>query len=153
MYVQCVGICSYCDCWKLPVISRLSREHAAILKTANEVRGALDPDSPVISDAAGELLDQLLELLVAHGSYEERSLYRELRGDEAFAETAVDLCAEHSMIYGALRRVRRRGTPGKALMPALDQLCNHIMKEEEGLFPPAVMLLSTSAWERAADQT
>lgn len=153
MYVQCVGICSYCDCWKLPVISRLSREHAAILKAATAVRAALDPNVQAISPQAGELLDELLDLLVAHGSYEERSLYRELRGDDTFAETAFELCAEHSTIYGALRRVRRRGTQGKALLPALDQLCDHIMKEEEGLFPPAVMLLSASAWERAAEQS
>lgn len=144
MCVQCVGMCSYCDCRSLPVISRLSLEHAAILKLAAEVRDAVGA-----GEDGGQLLDRLLGMLVEHGSYEERSLYHELRCDTAFADAVGDLCSEHGAIYGALRRARR-GMRREVLLPALERLRQHIMKEEQGLFPPAVILLSASAWERAA---
>lgn len=149
MCIQCIGMCGYCDCRNLPVISRLSKEHAFILRTADELRQALERDDEDRRPAE-ELLDQLLAMLLAHGSYEERSLYREMRADSAFEETVDDLCAEHGEIYGALRHARRVGPDRESVLPQLDRLHRHILKEEQGLFPPAVILLSTSAWERVA---
>jgi iron-sulfur cluster repair protein YtfE (RIC family) len=145
MCIQCIGMCSYCDCKNLPVISQLSREHTAIMSIAGELCRVVTAGEP--SDA---LFDDLLAQLLAHGSYEERCLFAELRDEDDFVGTVDALCSEHSEIYGALRRVRRRGATPETLVPALDRLCKHILKEEQGLFPPVVILLSTGALERAA---
>jgi hypothetical protein len=145
MCIQCIGMCSYCDCRNLPVISLLSRQHVAIMKAADELCRAVGAGRP--SDA---MFDDLLTMLREHGSYEERSLFEELRCDETFVSTVNDLCAEHGSIYGALRRLRRTGATPQTLAPALERLCKHIVKEEQGLFPPAVIHLSPGALERAA---
>jgi hemerythrin-like domain-containing protein len=101
-----------------------------------------------------ELLGRLVVLLLEHGSYEERSLYHELRNDPTFVDTARSLCGEHLSIHRSLQRALDSAHPTADLViPALTRLRRHIMKEERGLFPPAVILLSTEAWERAAAQS
>lgn len=145
MCIQCIGMCSYCDCRNLPVISQLSRQHAAILQAADELCRAVRDGGP-----SNALFDTLLAMLREHGSYEERCLFEELRGDETFVPTVDELCSEHEVIYGSLRQLRRTGATPQTLGPALDRLSRHIVKEEQGLFPPVVILLSPAALDRAA---
>lgn len=160
MCVQCVGLCSYCDCRTLPVVSRLSREHTTILEISGQLRDQVTScrtptaaAAPVLAVTTEDLFDCLLTLLAEHGSYEERSLYHELREDPTFAATAKRFCGEHLSIRQALIRASRSGTRSQpepeSVVPVLDRLQGHIMREERGLFPPAVILLSTAAWERA----
>lgn len=159
MCVQCVGLCGYCDCRTLPVISRLSCEHASILGIADTLRAGLssqarlsEPEAARDLDVPG-LLGRLFTLLVEHGAYEERSLYHELRNDPTFVDTARSLCGEHLSIRQSLQRALDSTQPtAELVLPALTRLRRHIMKEERGLFPPAVILLGTEAWERAAAQ-
>ena len=147
MCVQCIGMCSYVDCRNLPVISRLSREHSAILTASGDLCRAVKAGEPSTA-----LFDDLLAMLRSHGSYEERCLFEELRGDDTFVGTVEDLCSEHSEIYGTLRGLRRAGATPQTLTPALDRLGKHILKEEQGLFPPVVILLSSGGLERAAER-
>jgi hemerythrin-like domain-containing protein len=159
MCVQCVGLCSYCDCRTLPVISRLSCEHASILEVADTLRALLSTPAPDNGEAseghdAHTLLSRLSTMLMEHGSYEERSLYHELRDDSTFASAARSLCGEHLSIQRSLQRAVDSARPtAELVLPMLNQLGRHIMKEERGLFPPAVILLGTAAWERAAAQS
>lgn len=157
MCVQCVGMCSYCDCRSLPVVSRLSREHGEILELAGRLGRAVAPigDGPArgASPEAFALADELLTRVAEHGAYEERSLYHELREECFFERVSLEMCGEHRSIYARLQRAIRLGLVAETLLPALDRLRGHVMKEERGLFPPAVILLSASAWERAAAAT
>ncbi|MBT8225357.1 MAG: hemerythrin domain-containing protein [Dactylosporangium sp.] len=137
-------MCAYCDCRSLPAISRLSRDHADILELADELTLLVNVGGP--SDAT---FDRFLAMLREHGRREEAGLFAELSLDEAFADAMRALRVEHRTIYRVLRLLRRNGTDAHTLRSALGSLFRHILREERGLFPPAAIMLSTEALERA----
>jgi hypothetical protein len=145
MCIQCIGMCGYCDCRNLPVISSLSCEHAEILKCSGAILGLAEAGG-----ACGPLFDELLAMLAEHGAHEERTLFAELRcQDDTFVETLDRLCDEHRQMHRELRRLRREEARPEALRAAFESLRRHILSEEHGLFPPAAILLSPEALRHA----
>lgn len=138
-------MCDYCGCREFPVIGALSAEHVEIAETAGLLRRAIAVGQ---DDEARRLLAELTGLLAPHVAREERGLFAELAAEGSMADTVEALCAEHTHLEAALR-VPGDGAPDwSPVLSALDRLHEHIEKEENGLFPAAVILLSMSAWER-----
>jgi hemerythrin-like domain-containing protein len=137
-------MCDHCGCRYFPVIETLTAQHRQIQHAACLLRQAIDRNDD--HDARSRLAE-LTGLLAPHVAAEERGLFAELRGDEAIRATVERLCAEHVQLDAALRPPA--GAPDwSPVLAALDQLRDHIDKEEYGVFPAAVILLPMSAWDR-----
>jgi hemerythrin-like domain-containing protein len=96
-----------------------------------------------------ELARQIAAILGPHTEVEERGLFPALAGD--FPEQVAGLEAEHrriEMVLGAAAA----GTPTDPAWPdrliaTLHLLREHILKEQDGVFPAALAALGTSDWE------
>ena len=97
-------------------------------------------------DGAGVAARDLAVLLDPHTASEERSLFAELRRDAEFTAHVDGLCAEHREIDSTLARVVEGDLAAAGMLE--DILRRHIDKEENGLFPAAVIALDGPAWER-----
>ena len=101
-------------------------------------------------DAAGahEATHRLARLLEPHTSREELGLFAALREEPELADHVDVLCLEHAEIDALVERVAS-GDLGSA--PTLEHLLRrHIDKEENGLFPAAVIALDGPTWDRVA---
>ena len=136
-------MCSYCGCRANTVIARYSAEHDEIVNAMGVLRRAASASD---RDGAGVAARDLAGLLDPHTASEERSLFAELRQDAEFMEHVAGLCAEHRDIDAALARVVEGDLADVGMLE--DILRRHIDKEENGLFPAAVIALDGPAWER-----
>lgn len=134
-------MCSYCGCRANTVIARYSAEHDEIINAMGVLRRAASA-----GDRDGAAASHLAGLLYPHTASEERSLFAELRQDAEFTEHVAGLCAEHREIDAALARVIEGDLAAAGMLE--DILRRHIDKEENGLFPAAVIALDGPAWER-----
>lgn len=138
-------MCSYCGCREsLPIIARWSEEHDEIVNALGQVRRAV---AGGVQDEVLARTADLRALLDPHTASEERSMFAELRRDPEFTEVVDALCAEHVSINAGIARVEA-GEPG-AYDDLEHLLMRHIDKEENGLFPAAIMALDGEAWDRA----
>ena len=136
-------MCSYCGCRANTVIARYSAEHDEIVNAMGVLRRAASAGD---RDGARVAAGDLAVLLDPHTSSEERSLFAELRRDAEFTAHVDGLCAEHREIDAALARVVEGDLAAAGMLE--DILRRHIDKEENGLFPAAVIALDGPAWER-----
>lgn len=138
-------MCSYCGCREsLAIIARYSEEHDEIVNALGFVRRAIAADDET---ERRQRLAALRGLLDPHTASEERSMFSELRRDPEFTEVVDALCAEHGELGRRLERVEVGDV--SAFAPLELMLIRHIDKEENGLFPAAIMALDGDAWDRA----
>lgn len=138
-------MCSYCGCREsLAIIARYSEEHDEIVNALGFVRRAIEADD---ESERRRRVQVLRDLLDPHTASEERSMFAELRRDPEFTEVVDALCAEHEELGCRLARVEA-GELGAFASLELT-LIRHIDKEENGLFPAAIMALDGEAWDRA----
>ena len=139
-------MCDHCGCREFPAIAALTTQHEQIQDTAGLLRHAIRRGD---HHQARRLLTQLTDQLAPHVAAEERGLFTELRHDETIRATVEELCSEHAQLHAALRPPSSSDRPDwQPVLTALDQLQAHIDKEEYGVFPAAVILLSIAAWDR-----
>lgn len=136
-------MCSYCGCTETTVIGRYTDEHEAVVNALGDVRRAVHSDSR--SDIAASTA-ALRAILAPHTASEERSLFVELRKEPELAETVAMLCAEHVAIERHLDRVAALEPSAYAELEHV--LRRHMDKEDNGLFPAAVIALDGPSWER-----
>ena len=136
-------MCSYCGCRANTVIARYSAEHDEIINAMGILRRAARAGD---GEGTGIAARDLVALLDPHTAREERSLFAELRLAAEFTEHVDGLCAEHRENDVALARVTAGDRAAVAVLE--DILRRHIDKEENGLFPAAVIALDGPAWER-----
>jgi len=132
-------MCGYCGCQELTAIEDLTAEHDAIVTLSGTARRAL---------AAGELAT----ILGPHSVVEEEGLFPAMERD--FGEHVAALVAEHRTIEAVLAQ-SAEGTPidpswPHALEETLDALREHIIREEDGVFPAALTVLEPTQWEQIA---
>ncbi|WP_295698518.1 hemerythrin domain-containing protein [Lapillicoccus sp.] len=140
-------MCEYCGCQQIDSIAELTREHDAIVIAAGEIGrqvGAGELDSAAITSRL------IVELLRPHTSVEEEGLFPCLAAD--FPDHVGVLRAEHRQIEAVLAE-SAFGVPGDPSWPArllatLYLLREHILKEQDGLFPAALVALDTDQWKR-----
>lgn len=139
-------MCSYCGCRSNTLIARYTVEHEEIVNAMGTLRRAASTADPTRTHSAATVL---ADLLSPHTASEERSLFAELRQDAEFTAHVDELCAEHRAIDEILARVD--GGDFAAVSRLEHMLRRHIDREENGLFPAAVIALDGTAWERAVD--
>jgi hemerythrin-like domain-containing protein len=142
-------VCDHCGCREFPVIGALTAEHERIQESAGRLRRAIQARD---DGAARRLQAELAGQLAPHVATEERGLFAELRADATIRATVERLCEEHRQLAAALRPPAGDEPDWQPVLAALDRLRDHIDKEEYGVFPAAVVLLSMPAWDRITDR-
>ena len=141
-------MCEYCGCQELDVIAQLTREHERIRNVGRSLSDAVNGRD--LGTAQG-LARQMLELLDPHTRLEEQGLFPELAGD--FGDQLADLEHEHVLIEGALGALVGDAPPANwtaRTQEALALLFDHILKEQDGVFPAALANVTSEGWERVA---
>lgn len=142
-------MCEYCGCQSVTAIGDLTREHDAVVDLIGQVRSA-HRDGDVAAMTAG--VRRIAALLGPHTEVEEEGLFPAM-ADE-YPDQIADLVAEHRGIEKVLGETAAADgmVPGdpewpRRLMQSLDVLRRHILKEQDGVFPAALVDLSTAQWE------
>ena len=139
-------MCQYCGCQALTAIDELTREHDLVVGLISEVRSAAAAsDTPRMA----RLARRISAVLRPHTQVEEDGLFPVMAAD--FPEHIAALTAEHRSVEAVLDEASA-GTPADENWPsrltgALDMLRQHILKEQDGVFPAALANLATSDWE------
>jgi hemerythrin-like domain-containing protein len=140
-------MCEYCGCQALTVIARLTGEHDTVVAMIGEARAAITHADP---DAAAAVARRMSTVLGPHTHVEEHGLFPAL-ADE-YPDHVDALRAEHRRIEAVLAEAAA-GTPADStwlarLAAALHLLREHILKEQDGAFPAALISLGPDDWER-----
>ena len=139
-------MCEYCGCQALVAIGELTREHDLVGSLMSEVRAARGRGDT--ARMAG-LARQIAAVLGPHTEVEEHGLFPPLAAD--FPDQVAALEAEHRRLEAVLGEAAA-GTPADPAWPgrlieALAMLREHILKEQDGVFPAALASLGTADWE------
>ncbi|MFI8236987.1 hemerythrin domain-containing protein [Streptomyces sp. NPDC085866] len=139
-------MCEYCGCQALETIDQLTMEHETVVTLISRVRDA-HRDGKIAYMA--ELAREITAVLAPHTQVEEHGVFPALAAD--FPEKIAALEDEHRRVEAVLAEadgpfLTDPDWPAR-LIEALDLLRDHILKEQDGVFPAALALLSTGQWE------
>lgn len=139
-------MCEYCGCQSLTAIDELTREHDAVVDMIALVRAARE-DGDVSRMA--EVAREMAAVLHPHTQVEEHGLFPALAGQ--FPDHVAALEAEHRRIESVLAEAAD-GTPADSswpdrLLTVLALLRDHILKEQDGVFPAALANLDPDEWD------
>jgi hemerythrin-like domain-containing protein len=119
-------------------------EHSALGHQAHHVRGAL-----AAGDHAGalSLLGGMVDHLTRHVAREEDGIFRAMRESGEFLEEVDALEGEHRELESTIAALDV-ADPGFAstVSRLLDDLDQHIEREDLGIFPVSVVTLGASGW-------
>lgn len=139
-------MCEYCGCQDLATIAELTSEHDLLVNLSGEARRALLAGK---LDVAAERTRAMATVLAPHTSVEEEALFPAMAAE--FGGHVHALLSEHRLIDGVLAESADRtpcdpAWPGR-LLHALELLREHILKEQDGLFPAALAILDPTSWD------
>jgi hypothetical protein len=139
-------MCEYCGCQALTAIDDLTREHDLVVNLIGDVRAAQHRDDTA---RMAELARTIAAILGSHTAVEEQGLFPALADD--FPDHVTALRAEHRRIEAVLTEAAT-GPPvdptwPRRLVDTLELLRDHILKEQDGVFPAALTTLRTADWE------
>lgn len=140
-------MCEYCGCRSIAAIDELTREHDLAREHIHAARQAI---ASTDRSAAVRQARLLLDVLGPHIAVEEDALFPAMAAEHP---AHIDLLhREHDLVHAALEGVALDEAGGGdwpvRLTGALDVLREHILKEQDGLFPAALSSLDISDWER-----
>ncbi|MFK0252726.1 hemerythrin domain-containing protein [Streptomyces sp. NPDC090445] len=140
-------MCEYCGCQSLASIDELTREHDEVVRLISHLRPA-HQDGDVARMA--RIARQITTVLGPHTQVEEHGLFPAMAGE--FPEQIAVLEAEHRRIESVLSEAAHGVTPPDPTWPdrltaAMALLRDHILKEQDGVFPAALAHLGTEEWE------
>lgn len=139
-------MCEYCGCQAVTAIDELTREHDLVVNLIGDVRAA-----HAAADVArmAEIAQSIAAVLGPHTEVEEHGLFPALAGE--FPEHVVALEGEHRRIEAVLGEAADRVPVDPAwprrLLDTLDLLRDHILKEQDGVFPAALATLDADDWD------
>jgi iron-sulfur cluster repair protein YtfE (RIC family) len=139
-------MCEYCGCQAVPAIAELTREHEAVVALVSQVRAAHGAGDVA---AMAVIARRIAVVLGPHTQVEEQGLFPALEGD--FPDHVAVLRAEHREAETVLDAAAA-GVPADPgwpdrLLTMLEMLREHILKEQDGVFPAALTSLRTADWE------
>jgi hemerythrin-like domain-containing protein len=140
-------MCEYCGCQQIASIAELYREHDAVVALCAQVQSALADGR---RDDTVRGCHQILAILSPHTVVEEEGLFPEMT--EEFPEHIEALRSDHREIEKVLGEASG-GYPDDPTWPGrvlgvLFLLREHILKEQDGVFPAALIALDPEQWER-----
>ena len=139
-------MCEYCGCQQIPVIGELTAEHDAAVALIAVVRRDLADDDLA---SAARVTRRIATLLEPHTTVEEDGLFP-LMADE-FPGHVEALRHEHEQIHAVLAESADVVPDDPAwparLTAALEALRDHILKEQDGVFPAALSVVDADGWE------
>jgi hemerythrin-like domain-containing protein len=130
------------------VIAELTAEHDLLRELSHDLTAAVNAADP---PAAGRLATQMRIVLAPHTQVEEAALFPALAAD--FGDQLAGLVAEHHEIDDVLSELAEaRSRPGWRWRTelALAHLFDHILKEQDGVFPAALATLTSGDWDTVA---
>jgi hemerythrin-like domain-containing protein len=140
-------MCEYCGCQQIAAIAELTREHEAVVAIIGQIQSSLAGQR--LEDVA-KSCRQILAILAAHTVVEEGGLFPEMTGE--FPDHIEALRSEHREIEQVLGEathiVPADPTWPDRLVGVLFLLREHILKEQDGVFPAALVALDADQWER-----
>jgi hemerythrin-like domain-containing protein len=140
-------VCDYCGCQDLDAIAELTAEHDVVVTLSGQVRRALrDGDL----DLAADGVRAVVAVLRLHTAVEEGALFPAMVED--FGDHVAGLVADHRQIEQVLAE-SADCTPGDPFWPrrleqTLVMLREHIIKEQDGVFPAALATLNAEQWDQ-----
>ncbi|MGW3168758.1 hemerythrin domain-containing protein [Streptomyces sp. NPDC001153] len=140
-------MCEYCGCQSLAAIDELTREHDEVVRLISHLRTAQQEGGVA---RMAEVAREIARVLEPHTQVEEHGLFPALAAD--FPDQIAALEAEHRRIDAVLSEAAGGATPSDPTWPdrlteAMDMLRDHILKEQDGVFPAARANLGTEEWE------
>ena len=140
-------MCEYCGCQQIATIADLYREHDAAVELVGRIQSGLRDQRH--GDVA-EDCRQILVILAPHTVVEEEGLFPEMTAE--FPDHISVLRSEHREIEKVLGEAED-GVPDDPTWPdrlvgVLHLLREHILKEQDGVFPAALVALEAEQWER-----
>jgi hypothetical protein len=137
-------VSDYCWCLATPAIEELIREQDELVELSALARAACRCGD---LDALVECVSAISSVLGTHTEVKERGL---------FPEKIAVLLGEHRRIEAVLAGATdgtARTDPGwpARVTETLTLLRRHIVKEQEGLFPAALSILTSDEWEKLAE--
>jgi hemerythrin-like domain-containing protein len=140
-------MCEYCGCQQIAVIGELTREHDAVVALISQIKSSLAGQR--LADAAGRCRE-ISSILAPHTVVEEQGLFPEMTDE--FPDHVEVLRSEHREIENVLGEAAG-GLPDDPTWPdrltgVLSLLREHILKEQDGVFPAALAALDADQWER-----
>jgi hypothetical protein len=136
-------MCDYCGCRSMPVIDALGHDHIQLLDLAANVRRAIAAGS---TEQARELLAELVALLRLHTDVEEASVFAGLRAAGELGGDVDALLAQHQAAWSAVARLDTDRWD-EDVLTFLDELGEHIAREEYDLFPASLVFVPPLAWD------
>lgn len=137
-------MCEYCGCRQLEPIAELMDQHDSLIEIAGDLRRAL-----VEGDAARALTkrDELVDLLGRHTRVEEAGIFAALKDQGDYVGEVDALEGEHVSLDEAVAGLDPAAPGAVAVLDTLvADLSEHIDKENNGIFPVAVVTLGAAGW-------
>jgi hemerythrin-like domain-containing protein len=143
-------MCEYCGCQQIDVIGELTAEHDRLRDLGHDLAGATRSGN---LSSARRYATAMREVLDPHTAVEERGLFPALMDD--FADRLRVLVDEHRTIDAALAAICEPDIDPPPdwqadVLDALNRLFEHILKEQDGVFPAALATLGPTDWEAIA---
>lgn len=139
-------MCEYCGCQAIPAISLLTQEHDHVASLISQVRAAHEQGD--VAEMAA-LATRIAAVLGPHTAVEEEGLFPALAGE--FPDQVDRLVGEHRQIERVLGDAAGAVPADPAwpaqLMMALWQLREHILDEQDDVFPTALSRLEPGDWD------
>jgi hemerythrin-like domain-containing protein len=140
-------MCEYCGCQQIATIAELTREHDGVVAIIGQIQSSLAGQR---HEDVAKSCQQILAILAAHTVVEQEGLFPELT--QEFPDHIEVLRCEHREIEKVLAEATD-GFPDDPTWPdrlvaVLFLLREHILKEQDGVFPAALVALDTAQWER-----
>ena len=140
-------MCQNCGCLANTLVNELTEEHDAVVAL---IRSAAQHQAAGRVSHLAAVCRQITAVLTPHTIVEEEGLFPELVDE--FPEHVEVLIGEHRRVEqvlgeAALGVPTDPGWPAR-VQAALGLLREHILKEQDGVFPAAVIALDGAQWER-----
>ena len=131
----------------MPLIRDYIAEHERALNHGGEAVRALDRGE---IDTARARLAAMFDELRSHWPGEENGLFAVMHREELYAQHIDPLVVEHRELAVFLETVDLSDLDDQdRVRKAIDELYEHIAKEEDGLFPASLTALDGADWDAA----
>ena len=140
-------MCECCGCQSLQVIADLTAEHDRLRELGRDITDAVAADD---RSAAARCAAHMVERLSPHTAVEEGGLFPAMAAD--FPDQIDDLADDHRRIDADLRQIAGGRTHNWASLAeaTVAELFEHILKEQDGVFPASLSVLRPDQWDEIA---